>query len=62
MKKTTLVRNCYLVFSIIYLLICFIPQLQGAIQNVMQKGFWIILIGYAVIEFVDNQVRFEEER
>lgn len=60
MKKTTLVRNYYLIFSIIYLVICFIPQFGGRIQDIMQKGFWIILIGYAVIEFVDNQVRFKE--
>lgn len=60
MNNTTFIRNCYLVFCSIYLLICFLPIFSGTFQTVLQKWFWLVLIVYAGIEFVDNQVRFDE--
>ncbi|MDO5291630.1 MAG: hypothetical protein Q4F05_02650 [bacterium] len=61
MTKIRTIKTYYLVFAIFYLVICFVPLFSGAMQEMLQKVFWLVLIGYTVIEFMDNLKDLDSE-
>ncbi|MDO5520804.1 MAG: hypothetical protein Q4G58_09975 [bacterium] len=54
MNNIRQIRNYYLVFAILYLVVCFVPLFSMGVQTFLQKLFWLVLIGYTIVEFADN--------